>query len=104
MYRVTKPTGYTKNVTLENTDTMSSIMIGTLNSTIIKILDDAGYTDIPSTPDEWSFEVNSECAKALASLTMKMKKPIRDQSKKAKEEKVISETNDIFDQIFGTVY
>lgn len=102
MYKVTKPTGYTKNVTLENTDTMSSIMIGTLDSTITKILDEAGYTDRPDTYDEWSFEVNSECAKALASLTMKMKKPIRDQSKKATEDKVMSKTNDVFDQIFGT--
>lgn len=101
MYKVTKPTGYDKCVTLENTDTMSSTMIGTLNSTIIKILEDAGV-DVPSTPDEWSFEVNSECAKALASLTMKMKKPIRDQSKKATEDKVMSKTNDVFDQIFGT--
>ena len=104
MYRVFKPEGYDKNVTVENTDTYSSIMIGKLSPTITKILDDAGYTDIPSTPDEWSFEVNEECAKALASLAMRMKKPIRDQSKKATEEKIMSKTNDVFDQIFGTVY
>jgi len=101
MYRVTKPSGYDKTVTIENTDTMSSIMIGRLNATIIKTLDDAGI-DVPSTPDEWNFEVNKECATVLAGLAMSMKKPIRDQSKKAT--KNTPQTDDLFDQIFGTVY
>ena len=101
MYRVTKPAGYGKNVTVENTDTMSSIMIGIAHTNVTDILEKADI-EIPGTADEWNLEVNEECAKALASLAMSMKKPIRDQSKKAT--KNTPQTDDLFDQIFGTVY
>lgn len=103
MYRVLKPAGYDKNVTVENTDTMSSIMIGRAHINVTNILEEAGV-EIPDTVDEWNLEVNKECAIRLAALTMTMKKPKRDQSKKATEDKIMSKTNDVFDQIFGTVY
>ena len=47
--------------------------------------------------------MNKECATALTSMTMKMKKPVRDQSKKSKDKlkgKIGVEV-DAFDLIYG---
>ena len=100
MYRVLKPTGAGANVSVENPDNMSSIIIGRLNTSIIDTLKENGY-EVPDYNEEWSIEVNSECAKVLASMAMKMKKPIRDQSKKSKPKGRIGVEVDAFDLIFN---
>jgi hypothetical protein len=81
MYKLFKPTGYDANVSIENTDTLASIIIGKINSDVIKILTDAGHTHFPGTSEEWNFEISQDTAKALSLRALNMKKPIRDQRK-----------------------
>ena len=100
MYRVFKPKGATANVSVENLDNMSNIIIGRLNTSMIDTLKENGY-DVPDYYEEWGIEVNSECAKVLAMMAMKMKKPIRDQSKKSKSTGKIGVEVDAFDLIFN---
>lgn len=100
MYRVFKPKGATANVSVENLDNMSNIIIGRVNIDIINTLKENGY-EVPDYYEEWRIEVNSECAKILAMMAMKMKKPIRDQSKKAKDKPKIGVEVDAFDLIFN---
>lgn len=98
MYKVYKPTG-NGLVSVENMDTHASVVIGKVNMEIINTIKEAGY-DLPPFGEEWSVEVNKECATALAAMAMRMKKPIRDQRKKKEEPKPSAEV-DMFDLIYG---
>ncbi len=102
MYKVYKPKGTSANVSVENTDTMASVIIGRLSLDIVDTIKEGGY-EVPDYSEEWSIEVNNECAKTLASMAMKMKKPIRDQSKKSKDKPKgkIGVEVDAFDLIYG---
>lgn len=100
MYRVYKRTG-NGVVAVENTETHAYLVIGRVDPEIVHVLTEAGY-DLPPFGEEWDMEISSECAKALSLLTMKMKKPIRDQRKKKPEEQKPSADVDIFDLIYGT--
>lgn len=98
MYKVYKPTG-NGLVSVENMDTHASVVIGKANMEIIKVIEEAGY-EAPVYTDEWNLEVNKECATTLATMAMRMKKPIRDQRKKKEEPKPSAEV-DMFDLIYG---
>ena len=98
MYKVYKPTG-NGLVSVENMDTHASVVIGRVSPEIVHVLTEAGY-DLPPFGEEWSVEVNKECATALATMAMRMKKPIRDQRKKKEEPKPSAEV-DMFDLIYG---
>ena len=103
MYRVLKTQGTGANVVVENTDTKANIIIGRLNPDIIRTIVEhqgEGYI-IPEYDSIWNIEVNKECATALATMAMRMKKPIRDQRKKKEEPKPSAEV-DMFDLIYGT--
>lgn len=100
MYRVSKPRGVS-NVTVENTDTCASVMIGRVSMEIIDTISVYG-AEPPDFQLEWSFAVNKDCASALTALALKMKKPIRDQ-RKVKEDtpQKIGVEVDAFDLIYG---
>lgn len=101
MYRVVKANGNDANIIIQNTETKSNLIIGRFSYDIKKILEDAGYS-FPPSYEAWTFEVNSETAKSLASKAMRMKKPIRDQRKKPEENKKSDkQVVDVFDMIFG---
>ena len=105
MYRVLKAQGVGANVVVENTDTKANVIIGRLNTDIIHTIiehQEEGYT-IPEYDSIWNIEVNNDCAKALTSMVMKMKKPIRNQSKKTKDtpKGKIGVEVDAFDLIFN---
>jgi len=84
MYRVLKSGGIGANVAIENTDTRATVIIGARITEIINTIVKNGY-EAPDPYGIWNIEVNKETAEELAKLTMQMKKPIRDQSKKAKD-------------------
>lgn len=100
MYKVYKRIG-NGLVAIENTDTHAYLVIGRVSPEIVSILTEAGY-EVPPFGEEWDIEISSICAKELSLLTMKMKKPIRDQRKKKPEEQKPSADVDIFDLIYGT--
>lgn len=85
MYIVTKRIGTDSPVSIENTDTKVSIVIGTMyNKPMIKTILADYIPDIESYESRnnaWHIEVNKETAEALAKLTIPMKKPIRNQKK-----------------------
>lgn len=89
MYKVTKPKGYNERVTVENTDTKGSIIIGRVSMEMLSILESAGYKtedDSIKLTDEWDLEVNKETADKLTKLAMPMKKPTRKFKDKAKQD------------------
>ncbi len=100
MYRVRKPIG-NGVVSVENTETHASVIIGRISMEMMNILEEAGY-EVPAYTEEWDLEVNKECARALSLLAMPMKKPIRDQRKKKPEEIKPGADVDVFDLIYGT--
>lgn len=101
MYRVIKPTGYGTNISVENTETMASVIIGGTTRNVMDILRSAGMAEGVIDPTiEWNFGIDHDTAKALVALTMKMKKPIRDQRKKPTTGKVGVDI-DAFDLIYG---
>lgn len=102
MYRVIKPQGYDTNVTIENTETLASVVIGRLDTKMLDILD-SFHVEYPSAPDEWNFEVNKETASELVAFAMKIKKPIRDQRKKPEDKPTgkVGVDVDAFDLIYG---
>ena len=86
MYRVLKEEGYSADVVVENTDTKANVRLSRDSYFTAKsLLSDAGYKIPGSDHDAWDIEVNKETAQSLVALTMRMKKPIRDQSKKPKD-------------------
>lgn len=111
MYKVLKDKGHTMNVSLENTETKASVLIGKLDMEILKILESDDRTFGTADGDikldsEWDFEVDDETARILSTKAMRMRKPVRDQSKKSeqKHEEVTPKKKqpvDVFDLIFG---
>lgn len=105
MYRVIKPAGYGTNVSVENTDTMASVMIGGTTRNVMDILREVGFTEeVIDAGCEWDLEIDQDTAKKLVALAMKMKKPIRDQRKKPAEDKPTGKVGvdiDAFDLIYG---
>lgn len=103
MYKLLKDKGTGANVIIENTSTKASVIIGKLNTKIIKILEDAEYK--VNITEEWNIEINSETAKSLIINTaMKIKKPIRDQRKKTANEinrKMYNKEIDAMDVLLG---
>ena len=108
MYKVIKGQGYGANVSVENTDTLATVMIGRADTTVISILEKQGYKfgathgdGIVSYDEEWSLAVNKEIAEELVHLALNIKKPFRDQRKKPEEEKKVGVEVDAFDLIYG---
>ena len=92
MYRLLKEKGNNLNVMLENTETKAQLNLGRLTIDILTLLEtkegltfgDGGKIQLK---DEWNFNISEETAKELSEKAMRMSKPVRDQSKKATEEK-----------------
>lgn len=82
MYKVIKSKGLSANVTVENTDSKSTVNIGRISIKIMHILETIGIDIEGKQADEWNFEVNKETAENLAKLSLPMNKPIRNQSNK----------------------
>lgn len=105
MYKVTKERGNNANVTLVNSDTKASVIVGKLTMDILKMLEDNGYKFDPDTEeaiplrDAWSLEVSSDTAKKLSEKAMKMNKPVREQSKKS--EPKVKQVVDAMDVLLG---
>jgi len=81
MYRLTKPKGYNELITIENTETSASVVIGRISVEVLDILKadegkDTSSTDF-SMKDEWDFEIKDETARKITATAMKMKKPVR---------------------------
>lgn len=89
MYRVLKEKGNNAVITLENTETKASIIIGRITMEILAILEKEGIHFGDPTggtlKDKWEFHISDDTAKELSSKAMRMSKPIRDQ-RKIKEE------------------
>lgn len=89
MYRVLKERGNNAVITLENTETKASIIIGRITMEILAILEKEGISvGDPTTgalKDKWEFHISDDTAKELSAKAMRMSKPIRDQ-RKVKEE------------------
>lgn len=100
MYKVYKDKGIYANIIVENTDTMASVVIGTYNMTIGKILGDGGY-EIPSVSDEWNIKIDTETAGKLVETAISMKKPIRDQRKIKSEQDTNQQKPDALDVLLG---
>lgn len=92
MYRLLKEKGNNLSVILENTATHAQLNLGRLTIDMLTLLErkegmtfgEGGTTQLK---DEWNFSISDETAKELSAKAMRMSKPIRDQSKKATEEK-----------------
>lgn len=92
MYKLVKEYGNNLNVILENTETKAQLNLGRLTIDILTLLEtkegltfgDGGEFQLK---DGWDFTIKDETAKELSEKAMRMSKPIRDQSKKATEEK-----------------
>lgn len=92
MYRLLKEKGNNLNVILENIDTRAQLNLGRLTIDMLTLLEreegmtfgEGGTTQLK---DEWKFSISEKTAKELSRKAMRMSKPVRDQSKKATEEK-----------------
>lgn len=97
MYRIIKTQGNNANVVVENTETKANIIIGRISIEMLNILEKAGHK-ISSKPEEdgismasaWNIPVDTETASQLAKLTMKIKRPVREQKK---EEVIVPQEN-----------
>ena len=86
MYKLIKPTGYVNQVLLENTETKAYLGLD-LDMELLHIMEKHIDKDtMPKPADEWNLEIDNELKDELRGLAMKMKKPIRDQKKKASNE------------------
>jgi len=87
MYKLLKEKGNNANVTLENTDTKASIIIGRISMEILSILKEkegihfGSETGETALKDKWEFNIEDSTAKELSAKAMRMSKPIRDQRK-----------------------
>lgn len=93
MYKLLKDKGNNSNVILEKTSTKECIIIGKLSMEILKLLEDKEGLVFDKDKSEaldlrtsWILDISEDTAKALSKMTMKMKKPIRDQKKKPSEQ------------------
>ena len=108
MYKVLKEKGNNISITLENTETKASIIIGRLSMDILSLLekeegihfgDSDGEIQLK---DKWELAIKDETAKELSAKAMRMSKPVRDQSKKS--EQVLKKDNksiDAMDVLLG---
>lgn len=105
MYKVIKPVSCEANVSVENTETLASVVIGRLNLKIMEVLRGAGFTeDEINTHLEWNLEIDKDTAMELTAMALSMKKPVRDQRKKPTEDKPTGKVGvevDAFDLIYG---
>lgn len=108
MYRVLKEKGNNVSITLENTETKASIIIGRLSMDILSLLEKEegihfGDSDGEiKLKDKWELTIKDETAKELSAKAMRMSKPVRDQSKKS--EQVLKKDNksiDAMDVLLG---
>lgn len=109
MYKVLKDKGNNMSITVENTETKASVMIGKMTLDILSILNKSGYSigdeasDI-HLKDEWSLDVSDETGKLLAEKAFKMTKPIRAKVEQATEPEVKKKSNkqiDAMDVLLG---
>ena len=84
MYRIIKDKGYDKPVTVENTSTKATIIVGRMSISMLQILEEAGKPVTGAQFEKWDLEVNKETADKLVKLAMPMKKPIRTKKEIAK--------------------
>lgn len=108
MYKVLKEKGNNMNITLENTETKASIVIGRLTMDILSILeakegihfgDGEGEIQLKN---KWDLVVGDETAKELSAKAFRMSKPIRDQRKHKEEEpKKSNKEIDAMDVLLG---
>ena len=92
MYRLIKDKGNNSNVIIENLDTHAQLNLGRLSMDILSILEREedltfGEGGKLQYKDKWEVNIESTTAEDLSRKAMRMSKPIRDQSKKATEEK-----------------
>ena len=115
MYKILKDKGNNATITLENTETHAQVNLDGLTMDLIKILEGEGYTFESEDEgkylrykDQWDISVSDDAGKAIGALAMPIRKPIRDQRKVTREERVIQKAKeekqpvDVFDLIFGT--
>lgn len=113
MYRVLKEKGNNQVVTLENTETKASIILGKLGMSVMSTLEkEIDFEDRGlKFTDKWDLEISPELGKELAKCASPIKKPIRtktsgsiksEQAPKKKKTKSGREVVDVFDLIFGT--
>lgn len=106
MYKMLKERGNNASVTLENTETRASIIIGRLSMDILAILEKDGvhigdgYGDV-KLKDKWELRISDETAKELLAKAMRMSKPIRDQRKVKEEPKKSNKEIDALDVLLG---
>lgn len=91
MYRVLKEKGNNAVVTLENTDTKASIIIGRITMEMLQILKEEGYIFSEeggkrTIRGEWNMTISDDAAKELSREAMTISKPTRDQRKKTEQE------------------
>lgn len=107
MYKVLKERGNNVSITLENTETKASIIIGRLSMDILAILEKEGvhFGDADGDvklKDKWELHISDETAKELSAKAMRMTKPIRDQRKvKEEEQKKSNKEIDALDVLLG---
>lgn len=107
MYKLLKEKGNNVNLTLENTETKASIIIGRMSMDILGILErEEGITfgdtdeDI-KLKDKWELNINDSTAKMLLAKAMRIKAPIRNQSKKKETPKKDNKHIDAMDVLLG---
>lgn len=110
MYKLFKPKGYNTNVSVENTETSASIIIGRLSMEVLNILEKTGHK-LENYTEEINLDISETAAKELSSLALKMKRPTRKRvetkpvkHEEPKEEEIeVDATTDAFDLIFGKI-
>lgn len=81
MYQLIKEAGYNSNVTIINTESGSSVIVGRLTTPILKTLEAAGFTIDSDKPDHlvlkdrWKLALPKDTADELAKTAMAMRKP-----------------------------
>ena len=103
MYRVSKETGTSENVYLQNTDNGAELNLGRITPGLLRILELDGYKfdDTDALKEKWTLKVSDEVKEQLRKLAMPMKKPIRDQRKVKEEKKETKQPVDLLDIIYG---
>lgn len=106
MYKLTKGKGRMANLTLENTDTNTSLSLGTVTVEIIHLLttiDKFSFDDSSALYNAWDLTLSKELASALNKTAMKMSKPVRRKNEKTETAPEVndSELIDAFALIFG---
>ena len=114
MYKVVKDKGGMSNVSVQNTETMASVIIGNPTRETLDILARDGYSSSADEEDkaidifdEWNITVSDDVAKALTRTALKMKKPVRKPAEAKREQDAKTQEGskkqpvDVFNLIFG---